>query len=1554
MNLGKSLVAQLLTESEEYTANIVGIYAGRFQPMGKHHVKTYRTIESIFGKGNAFIATSDKIENPKSPLSFKEKEMIFKKHGIRNYVKVKNPYKGEDYFGILPSKFKAENTALVFVVGKKDGERLSSKYFTKVSSSDVKSGKLKPSIDTLYWMEAPHISIKIPKFGEMSGTTIRHALSSDAPRAIKEDIFEDVFGWWDESIYNLIVPKFEKLKEGILTKDKIKRFVNEIYPKLMNSLETRLNESSTGLQSGLDVDDGPGAFFPNLNVFNRVSHDRAAHIGYQVMMQISNDKYVDIDPYPVYPYGPVSAVSFYPSGQIGALTAMNQIDTYGEEAYDLWKQHVSRKASLVGYSIISNEFTMDDDDDAKDDARELSSLLANLSEDIKKLNEGVYSYNCLMVNTPLKEWNKITSVIKKEDVYEGDSYGIETNPHITVLYGLHEENNIDIIKDIVKDVSEINFNLTGLTLFENEKFDVLKFDVQSEILSELNKRLSSLPHTTDYPDYHPHLTVAYLKKGTGKKYVKEFKVPLKYKTDEFYYSTANDEKFVWKNNINESSITELTLGDISIPPFKIKNYDLILNGNIVGRVFLSKREYNGIPYYDLSEITINEDQRGNKIFSRFMNGLFRLMDSDGAILSLTPEQMGKGGPSTSRLKDIYKKLGFHENKGKYKDFQTINSMIRYPKGHMNERMSHADLDRVEKHADAVLAPIDVEFTSHFFDRLNDPRNGKDITDDELIRFFDKLAKDKDKLKEFLKKFNEFLVKDKKTSINIPFVNRAKQIIAKTVMRKHDFKSGTVSMALRGEGIQLDEVTKKELLDLSTRKKKESFNVTLKKVDTSKNRLVFQVGKYDVVVKLSDLSILKQEKGTRTEKIKLALDGDIKVDCQCADFQYRYRYVASEYGATTKREKRPTNITNPNYDGSLCKHLDFLLRNIDSFIDQISNRLRENTELEFPLQLETVLNEFDFNPDIVTTKKHWYVIDNKDILKVSDNIIDLVKTAYSTTKDGSFVNNKSDIKRSFYWNAIDIDEYPDADAVIFGRKSPNGIKIQGIGHDGQVVAKKAVITKLIQLLNKNGYWVEASDALEHVLYKSNVPYVENEAMANSIFPNTNLKMIGDRGKYTRSESGKIIKETIFGKPTNVVKETTIGTGQSGIRMGYPSTDDLKKRMDKVEKYRKMTDSDKEYQYDVVDEENISYLSEMQILEEAKLRLNLPKDILAIHKMFKKNGKQLFVVGGAVRDAILGKSPKDFDLATDAKPNEVIKMAKKEGFNVPSDPIGIKFGIALVNGHEIATFRADIGKGRRPDAVEYTDIKGDVQRRDLTINALFYDIERKEIVDLVGGIEDLKNKRVRTVGDPKLRFEEDELRKLRALRFNAALGGKMDDSTYNALKSDPSLKGISPERIRDEFIKGLQKAKSTRGYLETALELGILPYILPNLSVSKPFIDTNDHILLLAYVLRKNDKETMSKTLNRLTYTTDEIRSIVFLTSMKDFIPEKVVTFKKMQKISNLTDKQILTFGNLIDKDFRKFLKFNLSVQGGDVMSDGFKGADIGNEIESREAELFRKS
>jgi len=367
----------------------------------------------------------------------------------------------------------------------------------------------------------------------------------------------------------------------------------------------------------------------------------------------------------------------------------------------------------------------------------------------------------------------------------------------------------------------------------------------------------------------------------------------------------------------------------------------------------------------------------------------------------------------------------------------------------------------------------------------------------------------------------------------------------------------------------------------------------------------------------------------------------------------------------------------------------------------------------------------------------------------------------------------------------------------------------------------------------------------------------------------------------------------------------------------------------------------------------------------LKLNVPKDILELHKLFKQNGKELFIVGGAVRDALLGKKPKDFDLATDAFPTEVIDIVTNAGYSTTGE-VGHQFGVVIVNvpsdpaGVEIATFREDIGKGRRPDAVEYSTIDKDVLRRDLTINALFYDMGTKEIVDLVGGLEDIKNSKIRTVGVAADRFAEDPLRKLRALRFAGRTGSKLEKETADAILTDNSLEGISSERIRDEFKKSIVSAKSAKKYLEMVSEFNLWSIMFPSLQINEKFINTNNWIVQITILFSNNDNETILKELNKASFTNGEIDSIIFLKSLMTFDINDVFNlhkqYKKIQMSSKLDTKTILEFAkiNKLDiKTLKVFFKYKPSTKGGDVMKEfGLKGPAISDKINQIEAEKFR--
>jgi len=227
---------------------------------------------------------------------------------------------------------------------------------------------------------------------------------------------------------------------------------------------------------------------------------------------------------------------------------------------------------------------------------------------------------------------------------------------------------------------------------------------------------------------------------------------------------------------------------------------------------------------------------------------------------------------------------------------------------------------------------------------------------------------------------------------------------------------------------------------------------------------------------------------------------------------------------------------------------------------------------------------------------------------------------------------------------------------------------------------------------------------------------------------------------------------------------------------------------------------------------------------------------IVRRLKEAGFEAYFVGGCVRDFIRGKVPGDYDIVTSALPDQVINLFER------TIAVGAKFGVmvVIVEGHpyEVATFRSDDAyeDGRRPSQVHFSSPREDVLRRDFTINGMLMDPSTGEILDYVGGRSDLEKKIIRTIGDPAVRFNEDYLRMLRAIRFAANLGFALEETARDAIVRHASkIKEISAERVQEELNKILTCGGARRG-LEMMAETGVLKQILPEvdamLGVTQP--------------------------------------------------------------------------------------------------------------------------
>lgn len=249
------------------------------------------------------------------------------------------------------------------------------------------------------------------------------------------------------------------------------------------------------------------------------------------------------------------------------------------------------------------------------------------------------------------------------------------------------------------------------------------------------------------------------------------------------------------------------------------------------------------------------------------------------------------------------------------------------------------------------------------------------------------------------------------------------------------------------------------------------------------------------------------------------------------------------------------------------------------------------------------------------------------------------------------------------------------------------------------------------------------------------------------------------------------------------------------------------------------------------------------DKADVAIAIPKEVEELLGTFRAAGHEAYIVGGCVRDALLGLAPKDWDIATNAKPEQIQELFSDSVYENQFGTVGIKTRsedttLAVV---EATTFRKEEGynDGRHPDRVSFAaSIQEDLARRDFTVNALAYD--GKSLLDPYGGAQDLKEKLIRAVGDPKERFTEDALRLMRAPRFAAQLGFHIEEQTQGAIRENsPALARIAAERIGDEFRKLLEAPNAADG-IELLRELKLLPHVLPELEEGWGITQNKHHI------------------------------------------------------------------------------------------------------------------
>lgn len=347
------------------------------------------------------------------------------------------------------------------------------------------------------------------------------------------------------------------------------------------------------------------------------------------------------------------------------------------------------------------------------------------------------------------------------------------------------------------------------------------------------------------------------------------------------------------------------------------------------------------------------------------------------------------------------------------------------------------------------------------------------------------------------------------------------------------------------------------------------------------------------------------------------------------------------------------------------------------------------------------------------------------------------------------------------------------------------------------------------------------------------------------------------------------------------------------------------------------------------------------------LKIPENIQFVLKTLSQNGYEAYVVGGGVRDLLLSIEPSDFDVATSAQPDEIIKLFNK------TVPTGIKHGTVTVivdkSPIEVTTFRTDgvYTDNRHPENVRFvSNLKEDLSRRDFTVNALAYN-ENEGLIDLFGGVGDLEKRILRAVGDPNKRFDEDALRILRLFRFSSQLDFKIDENTLEAaLKLRRGLENISRERIFSEIQKAVNGKNPNA--LAPLINSGGFEFLgitsVPDFKTENPdirlfcFLKESENPLETLKKLKGSNKqmdftEKMLRLLSLNPKTKEEIKNAVFLTDLD-----------VVGAYSEYTDADKKALDEIV-KNNEPYALSHLAVSGNDLLALGFKGREIGSVLET---------
>jgi hypothetical protein len=769
--LSKYLMEQILLTEEELKDFVV-VYSGRFQPFHKGHFATYQGLVKKFGKDRVYIGTSNKTDNQKSPFNFKEKKTIMTKmFGVpsNKIVEVKNPYAPTE----ILKNFDETTTGFITVVGEKDEQRLGGKYFEKYK------GKIE-----FGYKDKGYVYTSPAQTNAVSGTDVRNWLSNGTDDEKRKN-FLKAYPKFDETIYKFITLKLGKLGESI--NEEIKLDVNIGDTVLMGKFKNKkvVVKSIGKDEHGMPTINGKKAttfrIIPKQNLFNETASTAGGE-----------DSQPD--------------GGYLPKGKKRVLGGDD-----GVNSSDEW---------FVRGGYTQTDFPKADAIFDKDDEGQFSVKIKSKNNARADFEATTYPYapTDIDVTKPVEKIKVKKTKPKKKDIVEEliSEYSqlldlLEANDddnYVHIGYGRYKE------KGKEKDQNSPTFQKD-----DSGKYIQLKGDKPAEKEKPTGQAIQG----ADMFKHDKSVKQTILSKP--KQIVKNKKEILKSKIVNW---SEKEKEFFTKGQDKPNSETRRSIGETLRDKAKGAR-NAIIHG-FKHEAHLFKSAAKGVGNFVSGKEVSEEEKKalidvGKKVVVAGLLGVATGGLSHGVLpfaqhlaVEFVPhivvETIAMGAGKAALFADTNEderllnafvdKLIDGIETMEIPDDVMEKAIDSYNEKQNVSEMSQSQLNQIEKYAEKQLSPEDIEFTKHFFDRVNDVRNGKEISEPELTGFFKRLSRHKKEFKDFLDKYNQIVVKDKRNDINIPFVKQANQIIAKTVMRKDDFKTSNPTLAFE-IAVQVDKI-----------------------------------------------------------------------------------------------------------------------------------------------------------------------------------------------------------------------------------------------------------------------------------------------------------------------------------------------------------------------------------------------------------------------------------------------------------------------------------------------------------------------------------------------------------------------------------------------------------------------------------------------------------------------------------------------------------------------------------------------------------------------------